>query len=101
MAEVSQEPAARARKSQSTILQRLAQNGTQGRIAAQLQVDESTVSRWKGDLERTCLILAHLGLKVVDSGKVCVPPSEIAFLRAAYNRIAAEAPWMLNEGESE
>lgn len=101
MAEVCTDAAAKARKSQSTVLSRLAPQGTQGRIAAQLQVDDATVSRWKGDLERTCLILAHLGLKIVDAGKVCVPPSEIAFLRAAYNRVAQEAPWMLNEGDAE
>lgn len=80
-------------------MQRFAPSGTQGRIAAQLQVDDSTVTRWKGDLERTTLILTHLGLKVVSDDKVCVPPSEIAFLRRAYNRICELAPWLLNEEE--
>lgn len=54
----------------------------------------------RGD-QRTTLILAHLGLKVVSDDKVCVPPSEIAFLRRAYNRICDLAPWVLNEGEAE
>ena len=101
MAELSQDPHARARKMQSAILQRLGIQGTQARIAAALQVDESTVSRWKQDLERTCLILALLDLKTVEQTRVCVPPGEIAFLRATYNRIAQDAPWMLNEGQGE
>lgn len=99
IAEVSSDPAAKSRKTVSTVLQRLAQQGMQGRIAAQLQVDDSTVSRWKGDLERTALILAHLGLKVVPDDKVCVPASEIAFLRRAYTRVTEQAPWLLNEGD--
>lgn len=101
VAEVSTDPAAKARKTQTTILQRLAQQGMQGRIAAQLQVDDSTVSRWKGDLERTAMILTHLGLKVVHDDKVCVPPGEIAFLRRAYTRVCETAPWILNEGDGE
>lgn len=84
---------------QSAILQRFAPQGTQGRIAAQLQVDDATVSRWKGDLERTCLILSLLGLKTVEESRVCVPPGEIAFLRAAYNKVSQQAPWLLNEGD--
>lgn len=97
MAEVSTDPRARARKSQSTILQRLAQPGIQSRIAGLLEVDESTVSRWKGDVERTALILMHLGLKVVDEKKVCVPADEIAMLRRAYRLLCAHAPWVLDE----
>ncbi len=97
MAEVSPDPAARARKSQSTILQRLAQQGMGARIAASLQVDESTVSRWKGDIERTAQILTLLGLKVVDEKKVCVPADEIGMLRRAYRLLCAHAPWVLDE----
>lgn len=97
MGEVSTDPAARARKTHSTILQRLAQQGIQARIAAQLQVDESTVSRWKGDLERTSQILSNLGLKVVSEDKVCVPADEIGFLRRAYKLTCANAAWVLDE----
>lgn len=101
MAEVSSDPLARTRKAQTTILQRLAQQGMGARIAASLNVDESTVSRWKGDVDRTSQILTLLGLKVVPDDKVCVPPGEIAFLRRAYTRVCEVAPWILNEGEGE
>lgn len=98
MAEVSQDPLAKARKSQSTILQRLAQQGMGSRIAAALQVDESTVSRWKGDVERTAQILSLLGLKTVDESKVCLSPDEIRMLRRAYRVLCDHAPWLLDEG---
>ena len=98
MAEVSTDPLARARKSQSTILQRLAQQGMGSRIAASLSVDESTVSRWKGDVERTAQILALLGLKCVEETKVCVSPDEIRMLRRAYKAACDHAPWLLDEG---
>ena len=100
VAEVSPDPLARARKLQSAILQRLAQQGIQARIASTLQVDESTVSRWKSDLERTTQIIALLGLKVVSEEKVCVPADEIGFLRRAYKLTCAHAAWVLDE-ESE
>lgn len=97
VSEVSTDPRARARKLQSAILQRLGQHGVQARLATELQVDESTVSRWKSDLERTTQILSLLGLKVVDENKVCVRPDEIGFLRKVYQRVCELAPWVMDE----
>lgn len=99
--EVSPDPHAKARKMQSSILQRLAPQGIQSRIATLVGVDDSTVTRWKSDLDRTCLILTSLGLKIVSEEKVCVPADEIAFLRKAYHAVCEQAPWLLNEGEGE
>lgn len=99
IAESSPEPLAKARKSQTTVLSRLAPQGTQGRIAALLEIDDATVSRWKGDLERTCLILTHLGLKVVGAEQVCVPADEIKMLRRAYRLACTHAPWVLDEAD--
>lgn len=99
MPESSPDPLARARKFQSQILQRLA--GMQAQVAAALGLSESTISRDKEGFERLCAILAHLGFKVVDQTKVCVPPGEIAFLRQLYAKVSADAPWMLDDERSE
>lgn len=53
-----------ARKNERAVLSRLASVG-QARIAQQLGVNESTISRWKdGDIARFCKFLALLGVKV-------------------------------------
>lgn len=97
--ESSTDPLARARKFQSQILHRLA--GAQAQVAAALGLSESTISRDKEGFERLCAILAHLGFKVVDQSKVCVPAGEIAFLRAAHTKVSQQAPWLLNEDGTE
>ena len=56
----------RARKSQSVILRAMQEPGRQTAAATCMGVSESTVSRMKSEqLEQFCLLLAHLGLKVV------------------------------------
>jgi len=59
----------------STILSKLQERGRQVAIASALGVSESTISRSKDDFEQLCSILAHLGLKVVESDAVCVDPT--------------------------
>lgn len=69
-----------ARKSQSTILQRLASIG-QKPVADALAVSEATVSRMKSEgVESFTGFLAALGLKVVPTANVCYPPEHIEHL---------------------
>lgn len=59
-------PGAKARKMQSLILQRFQNNGVQTRIADEIGITDTWISRFKGQqLQQVCLILAHLDLKVV------------------------------------
>lgn len=70
----------RSRKAHSLILQRIASVG-QVRVAEDLGTSESTVSRFvNSDLERTCQILAALGLKVVPIELKCYEPRKITLL---------------------
>lgn len=81
-AAVSPDALARSRKNASLILQRLASLG-QAAVADSLGVSESTVSRWKdGDIEKTALTLAVLGLRVVREDEATVDPRKLAALVA-------------------
>lgn len=82
------------------VLQRLSPEGTQRHLAHVFGVSESTITRWKDDIEPVMKIAAHLGLKLVDAGRICVPAGEIEMLRATYARVSEQAPWLLNEAES-
>lgn len=69
-----------ARKSQSTILQRLASVG-QRPVADALSVSEATISRMKGEgVESFTAFLAALSLKVVPASSVCYPADHIEHL---------------------
>lgn len=70
----------RSRKAHSLVLQRLASVG-QGTVAEMIGTSESTISRFVNtDLERSCQILAALGLKVVPIELRCYEPRKIAIL---------------------
>jgi hypothetical protein len=70
----------RARKFASLVLQRLTAVG-QNKVADEIGVSAATVSRWTSeDLERACLILATVGLKVVPLDMQCFPPRKVAIL---------------------
>lgn len=72
MKPVSTDVGERSRKAHSLVLQRMASVG-QVRVAEDLSTSESTISRFvNADLERTCLIFAALGLKVVPQTHICV-----------------------------
>lgn len=69
-----------ARKSQATILQRLASLG-QKPVSDALCVSEATISRMKGEgLESFTGFLAALGLKVVPADHKCYAPDYIEHL---------------------
>lgn len=80
---------ARARKIEREILKRLASVG-QARIAEQLGVNESTVSRWKdGDIARWARFLALLGLKATPHDYRCYDEKTLsAMLTLARQRMA-------------
>lgn len=66
-----------ARKNERTILQAFARV-TQARIAEQLGVDDSKVSRFKeGYLEQAAALLAACGLKVVPNEMQCFPRDKV------------------------
>lgn len=90
----------RARKSTSIVLQRLSPDGTQRKLAEVLGVSESTVSRWKEDVEPVMKLASHLGLKLVDEHRECIPRAEAAMLRRIYAVVSAQAPWLLQESDA-
>lgn len=62
-----------ARKSYSLFLSKLQEPGMQVAISAAMGISESTVSRIKTEqAEQFFKLLAHLGLKIVESDWVCV-----------------------------
>jgi len=89
MAESSPNPEEWARKNERAVLSRLASVG-QARIAEQLGVNESTVSRWKdGDITRFCKFLALLGVKVTPIEYKCYDEKTLqAMLTLAQQRMS-------------
>ena len=81
----------RARKSQSVILRAMQEPGRQTAAATCMGVSESTVSRMKSEqLEQFCLLLAHLGLKVVPVAMQCFPEDKVqAMLTLAKGHLAS------------
>lgn len=99
MPELSHEQANTARKSQTSILQRLSSVG-QNEVAKALGVSEATVSRMKSEqAESFSVLLAVLGLKVVPSQNKCYPPEHIGHLEyfAKLGMQAAPTPLEWNE----
>jgi len=86
MGESSLDPDAWARKNEAILLRRLASIG-QARIAEQLGVNESTVSRWKdGEISRFCRFLALLGLKATPQEYRCMDEEMVNALIVMANR---------------
>lgn len=72
MAEVSSGLDARSRKTMALLLTR-AQAATNRRIAATLEIEESTLSRWRDDhLARAVSYVLAVGCKVVPADLICV-----------------------------
>ena len=70
-----------ARKSQTLILQALQTEKRQTQIAAAMDCSQSTISRLKNEhLENFCLMLAHAGLKVVESDAPVVDEEKLKAL---------------------
>lgn len=80
MPQLSAAIAENARKNERTILQAFARV-SQARIAEQLGVNDSTVSRFKdGGLEQAAALLAACGLKVVPDEMQCFPRDKVSAL---------------------
>lgn len=80
MATVSAAIAELSRKNESIVLRALAEQ-SQARIAEQLGVDASTVSRFKdGGLAQASALLAACGLKVVPISMQCFPQEKVGAL---------------------
>lgn len=78
---LSTDPLARARKIESTVLQRLASDASGAAIAIATGLSESKISRLKTDhLPDLAAVLAHLGLKVVPSDFECYKPEYIKLI---------------------
>lgn len=73
--------AERARKNEHLILQRLSSVG-QATVATAVGIDESTISRMKGDgkISQLAEILAELGLKVVPESLRTFDPKDVDVL---------------------
>ncbi len=91
MSTSSPSPVERARKSHVIVLRALQEPGKATSAATCMGVSESTVSRLKSDhLEPLCLLLAHLGLKVVPVDMHCFPADKVqALLTLAKGHLAA------------
>lgn len=80
MSQLSDSAASLARKNESAVLRALAEH-SQARIAEQLGVDASTVSRFKdGGLAQAAALLAACGLKVVPISMQCFPQEKVGAL---------------------
>ena len=81
MTTVCKDSVARARKIESTILQRLASDASGAALAIVTGISESKISRLKTDhLPDVAAILAHLGLKVVPVEMECYKPEYIKLI---------------------
>lgn len=89
----------KARRFYTLILNRMGVPGTGAAVAVKLELSEATISRAKEELERGCAVIAALDLKIVPASKTCVDPGEIRFLRDLYDRVKAQAAWMLDAGD--
>lgn len=81
MSVVSDDPRARSRKIESTILQRLASDASGAALATAMGCSESKISRLKTDhLPELALLLSHLGLKVVPVEMQCYKPEYVRLI---------------------
>jgi hypothetical protein len=81
MDSISNTPHETARKTASKVLQALSDNKA-SQISTITGMLEALISRLKNDhLSNFALVLAHLGLKVVPSHKLCFDPEYVASLR--------------------
>lgn len=89
----------KGRRFYALVLNRFQPRGTGEAVAKALDLSEATISRAKADLECGCGVIAALDLKIVPAAKVCIDRGEISFLRNLYDRVKAQAPWLLDEGD--
>lgn len=90
MSAASQNLDDRSRKMHSAILQRLKGRGMATKLADAMRVSESTVSRMQEDLERICVMLSFLDLKIVDVKEQTLDPDDRrALVRLSKGRLEA------------
>lgn len=85
-------PRDRAQAGYTLFLQRLP-TGTAKNVAKEMGISDSQLSELKNKhVEPVMLLLAHLGLKVVDSANRCVTPQVYEFLISTHERMVRQAP---------
>ena len=96
MPQLSGTPIERARKAYSRVLQAMQEAGTARNLAPVLGVSEATISRIKNEkLEDAITLLYHLGFKVIEHDRECVPRDYLTALQTLA-RIQAQQPAQLN-----
>ena len=69
---------AKARNMERLVLQRFQNNGMQTRIAEETGITDTWISRFKSQqLQQACLVLAHLGLKIVDESEQTISEEKL------------------------
>lgn len=85
----------RAHTGYTLFLQRLPQ-GKATEVAKEMKVSDADISTMKNkEMERCIHLLAHLGLKVVDSSARCISPSAFAFLTETHERVIRSQPSLI------
>jgi hypothetical protein len=88
-------PVERSRKAYSRVLQAMQEPGTARNLAHVLAVSEATISRTKTEtLEDAITLLYHLGFKVVEQDRECVPRDYLNALQTLA-RMQAQQPAQL------
>ena len=91
---------ARARSYASLVCKAMQEPGAAGKIAKESKLSEATVSRLKNDhLDNFALLLSHLGLKIVESDRVCVKRDAYEFLIHTHTRISQSNPELIWEND--
>ena len=93
-------PTERARKMLALVLNKMTDT-TQKAVAAAMGVSEPTITRMKtdemgsSDIQRVMHLLAHLGYKIVEQDRLCIPRDQYDVLVKTYTRIATKAPHLM------
>lgn len=92
---VNMTPRDRANRGHALFLQRMG-SVRAGDIAKEMELSDGQVSEIKNKkVEDAILLLAHVGLKVVDAAFKCVPRNTFDFLAQSHANIVQQAPTLL------
>lgn len=90
-----------AQRGYSVALRRLADMKAT-KVAEAMGTSDATISTLKNQhLEQCLLLLAHLGLKVVDAKARCLAPDAFTFLTSTHQRVMQQAPQLVWEEDKE
>jgi hypothetical protein len=84
-------PRDRAHRGFTMVLQRMP-HGKATAIAKEMSISDSTLTELKKQVEPVLLLLAHLGLKTVDTRARCMAPAAFDFLTQCHQRLMVTAP---------